>query len=89
MVDGTLIPDYPVNAYWNGTALRVPLLIGTNKDEASLFKLMKSPLMPLDPDVIRGMFAEIAAEHPTSSFPIRPASSRRTRDWPPGTTRWA
>lgn len=69
VVDGTLIPDYPVNAYWNGTALRVPLLIGTNKDEASLFKLMKSPLMPLDPDVIRGMFAEIAAEHPDVEFP--------------------
>jgi len=69
VVDGDLVPDYPVNSFWNGTAARVPLLIGTNKDESSLFELMKSPLMPLDPDVIRGMFAEIAAEHPDVEFP--------------------
>ncbi|GAB2642627.1 carboxylesterase/lipase family protein [Prescottella soli] len=69
IVDGDLLPDYPVNSFWNGTAARIPLLIGTNKDESSLFKLMKSPLMPLDPDVIRGMFAEIAAEHPGIEFP--------------------
>ncbi|QCQ93122.1 carboxylesterase/lipase family protein [Rhodococcus sp. SGAir0479] len=68
VVDEDLLPDYPVNSYWNGTAHRVPLLIGTNKDEASLFKLRKSPLMPLDPDSICGMFAEIAAEHPEAEF---------------------
>ncbi|MGF7124757.1 carboxylesterase/lipase family protein [Rhodococcus sp. BE178] len=69
IVDGELVPDYPVNAFWNGTAERIPLLIGTNKDESSLFKLMKSPLMPIEPDVIRAMFAEISAEHPDLELP--------------------
>lgn len=69
IVDGDLLPDYPLNAFRDGTAARVPLLIGTNRDESSLFKWMKSPLMPLDPDVIRGMFAEIAAEHPGVELP--------------------
>ncbi|QBJ96619.1 carboxylesterase/lipase family protein [Rhodococcus sp. ABRD24] len=69
IVDGELVPDYPVNAFWNGTAMRIPLLIGTNKDESSLFQIMKSPLMPVDPAVIRAMFDEIAAEHPDLELP--------------------
>lgn len=35
VVDGDRLPDYPVNSYWNGTAARVPLLIGTKKDEVA------------------------------------------------------
>ena len=42
----------------------VPLIIGTNKHEAALFKWMKSPLMPITPEAINAMFAEIAAEQP-------------------------
>jgi para-nitrobenzyl esterase len=45
------------------------LIIGTNKDEAALFRWMKSPLMPIAPATIRAMFAEIAAEQPGLQLP--------------------
>jgi para-nitrobenzyl esterase len=45
-MDGDVLPDYPLNAFANGTAVRVPLVIGTNKNEAALFKLMRSPILP-------------------------------------------
>ncbi|MGV0836505.1 carboxylesterase/lipase family protein [Mycolicibacterium thermoresistibile] len=69
IVDGDIVPDYPVRLAREGRTLAVPLIIGTNKDEASLFKWMKSPLMPITPDAIKAMFAEIAAEQPGLQLP--------------------
>lgn len=69
VVDGDLVPDYPVIAARDGRSLPVPLIIGTNRDEASLFKWMKSPLMPIAPQTIRAMFEEIAAEQPELTLP--------------------
>lgn len=68
-VDGDLVPDYPVKLARDGKSLPVPLLIGTNKDEAALFRWMKSPLMPIAPKTIRAMFDEIAAEQPGLQLP--------------------
>ncbi|WP_382304099.1 carboxylesterase/lipase family protein [Herbiconiux sp. UC225_62] len=64
VVDGDVVPVHPIDAYRDGTQLRVPLIIGTNHDEASLFKLMKSPLMPITSVSVQAMFEEIAAERP-------------------------
>ena len=47
----------------------MPLIIGTNRDEAALFRWMKSPLMPIAPKTIRAMFDEIAAEQPGLQLP--------------------
>lgn len=69
IVDGDILPDYPVKLARAGRTLPVPLIIGTNKDEASLFKWMKSPLMPITPEAIKAMFAEIAAEQPGLQLP--------------------
>ncbi|MDF1478988.1 carboxylesterase/lipase family protein [Leifsonia sp. H3M29-4] len=69
IVDGDLVPDYPVTRFRDGLAHPVPLIIGTNKDEAGLFKLMKSPLMPIQSETIMKMFAGIAAEHPELTLP--------------------
>ncbi len=69
IVDGTLIPDHPLVRFREGLSHPVPLLIGTNKDEAAMFKLMKSPLMPIASDTIMDMFKEIAAEHPEIELP--------------------
>ncbi|MDG4666945.1 carboxylesterase/lipase family protein [Mycobacterium sp. 236(2023)] len=68
-VDGDLLPDYPVNLARNGKTHPVPLIIGTNKNEAALFRYMKSPLMPIAPESIKAMFAEIAAEQPSLQLP--------------------
>jgi para-nitrobenzyl esterase len=52
-----------------GRSHPVPLIIGTNKHEAALFKWMKSPLMPITPEAISAMFTQIAAEQPHLQLP--------------------
>jgi para-nitrobenzyl esterase len=69
LVDGDLVPDYPVKRTREGRSHPVPLIIGTNKHEAALFKWMKSPLMPITPEAINAMFTEIAAEQPNLQLP--------------------
>ncbi len=42
VVDGDLLPDYPVEVLRRGEALPVPLIIGTNADEGTLFQRMRA-----------------------------------------------
>ncbi|MDF2990189.1 MAG: carboxylesterase type [Microbacterium sp.] len=71
VVDGDLVPEAPITVLSEGRALAVPLLIGTNKDEASLFAYMKSPLIPVTGERIERMFADMAAESPDVVLPDR------------------
>lgn len=68
-VDGELLPEHPVSVLRDGRGIPVPLLIGTNHDEASLFKFMKSPLMPIESATILQMFGAIAHERPDLQLP--------------------
>lgn len=67
VVDGDLLPAYPADSFQQGRSHRVPLIIGTNRDEASLFRLFRSPIMPVTPEAVNAMLAAIAADHPTLS----------------------
>ncbi|WP_019931011.1 carboxylesterase/lipase family protein [Nocardia sp. BMG111209] len=67
VVDGDLLPTYPTDVFQLGRSHRVPLIIGTNRDEASLFRLFRSPIMPVTPDAVNAMLAAIAKDHPTLS----------------------
>jgi para-nitrobenzyl esterase len=69
IVDGDLVPDHPVKLAREGRSHPVPLIIGTNKHEAALFRWMKSPLMPITPEAINAMFSQIAAEQPHLVLP--------------------
>ena len=69
IVDCDLLPDYPVKLAQEGRSHPVPLIIGTNKHEAALFRLMRSPLMPITPHAITSMFTQIAAEQPDLQLP--------------------
>ncbi|HEX4587318.1 MAG TPA: carboxylesterase/lipase family protein [Mycobacterium sp.] len=69
IIDGDLVPDNPVKLAREGRSHPVPLIIGTNKHEAALFRFMKSPLMPITPQAINAMFAQIAAEQPNLVLP--------------------
>ncbi|OBH94059.1 carboxylesterase/lipase family protein [Mycobacterium sp. E2733] len=69
IVDGDLLHDYPVKVAQEGRSHPVPLIIGTNKHEAALFRLMRSPLMPITPHAITSMFSQIAAEQPDLQLP--------------------
>ncbi|QJU52737.1 carboxylesterase/lipase family protein [Herbiconiux sp. KACC 21604] len=64
VVDGDVVPVHPIEAYNAGSQLPLPLIIGTNRDEASLFRLMKSPLMPITQTSVHAMFEQIALERP-------------------------
>ena len=69
VVDGDLLLDYPVQSARDGLTHPVPLIIGTNKHEAALFRLMRSPLLPITPRAITSMFNDIAAEQPDMALP--------------------
>lgn len=69
IVDGDLLHDYPVKVARAGRTHPIPLIIGTNRNEAALFRLMRSPLMPITPKAITSMFNEIAAEQPDLQLP--------------------
>ncbi|MEX7470702.1 carboxylesterase/lipase family protein [Mycobacterium adipatum] len=69
IVDGDLVPDYPVQLARAGRTLPVPLIIGTNEHEAALFRWMRSPLLPITPQAITDMFTAIAAEQPGLQIP--------------------
>jgi para-nitrobenzyl esterase len=71
IVDGDLLHDYPVRLAQQGRTHAVPLIIGTNKREAALFRLMRSPLMPITPRAITSMFTQIAAEQPDLQLPTQ------------------
>lgn len=71
VVDGDLLPEAPLTVLREGRGLPVPLMIGTNKDEASLFSFMKSPLIPITGDRLEQMFAAMAAENPGVELPSR------------------
>ncbi|WP_368497531.1 carboxylesterase/lipase family protein [Herbiconiux sp. A18JL235] len=62
-----VLPEAPLTAFREGRAARIPLIIGTNHDESSFFKLMRSPLLPITPEAVEQMFAEIANDNPAFS----------------------
>lgn len=64
VVDRDLVPKYPVAAFQKGLSHRVPLIIGSNKDEPSIFRFMKSPLMPVDDSAVRAMLEALAKDRP-------------------------
>ena len=69
VVDGALVPEAPVTVLSEGRGIPVPLIIGTNRDEASLFKFMKSPLIPITGDRLERMFDDMRAELPGADLP--------------------
>ncbi|MGK9148503.1 carboxylesterase/lipase family protein [Plantibacter flavus] len=71
VVDGDLIPEHPLTVLQQGRGIPVPLMIGTNRDEATLFKYMKSPLMPITAPTIDAMFDAMAAEYEGTELPSR------------------
>lgn len=63
VVDGYVVPDHPAKAYAAGNFTRVPLLVGFNQDEGSLFaaRLVKwGPDTPSYAERIRAQFKDQA-----------------------------
>ena len=74
VVGDDLLPEPPLRVLSEGRGLPVPLVIGTNRDEATLFRLMRSPLLPIRRAALERMFAALPAEQaPGVRFPSREA----------------
>jgi para-nitrobenzyl esterase len=57
VVDGVFIPEHPLAAVATGTAAGVDLMIGTNRDELTLFGLGNPSFMALDEEGMRRLVA--------------------------------
>jgi para-nitrobenzyl esterase len=56
VIDGDLLPMSIIDAYKNNQVLNIPLLLGTNKDEAANFIRDKEPWLPSNEMHINRMF---------------------------------
>ncbi|WP_197381248.1 carboxylesterase/lipase family protein [Mycolicibacterium mengxianglii] len=57
-----LLPQHPLEAARAGAVSRVPLIIGTNSHEASMFAWTKPPMLPTTRDTIDDYFARTAVQ---------------------------
>ncbi len=55
VVDGKYLPEHPIDAFGAGRAAPVPLLIGTNRDEANLFVRSDPQIVPIRETALREM----------------------------------
>jgi para-nitrobenzyl esterase len=70
-IDGDFLPQRPFHAFADGSAHRIPLIIGTNDREGSLFR-GRLDILATTPERIRGIFVKtrrqlaraLAAEYP-------------------------
>ena len=61
-VGDDVLPESPLRVLSEGRGLPVPLIVGTNRDEATLFRLMRSPLLPIRRPALERMFAAMQEE---------------------------
>ncbi len=72
-----LLPRHPIEAARAGTVARIPLIIGTNRDEASMFARDKPPMLPTTPAAIDGYFARLAPQARSRVLAAYPGYPRR------------
>jgi para-nitrobenzyl esterase len=79
VVDRVLLPDHPLAAVANGAAAGIELLIGTNRDEVTLFGLGNPALMALDEDGMTRWVANAVPDMPGTEVIDVYRSARRSR----------
>lgn len=62
VVGDDILPEAPLRVLSEGRGHPVPLVVGTNRDEATLFRLMRSPLLPIRRPALVRMFAAMREE---------------------------
>ncbi len=71
VVGDDILPEHPITVLSEGRGLPVPLIIGSNRDEATLFRLMRSPLLPISTPALERMFEAMRQERPDAPVPER------------------
>jgi para-nitrobenzyl esterase len=72
-----LLPRHPIEAARAGAVSRVPLIIGTNRDEASMFARDKPPMLPTTPANIDSYFTRLAPQARARVLAAYPGYPRR------------
>ncbi len=57
-----LLPRHPIEAARAGAIARIPLIVGTNRREASLFARDKTPMLPTTPEIVDRFFSQLAPD---------------------------
>lgn len=80
VVDGDYLPQAPIDAIAGGTAHPLPLIIGTNRDEATLFVRFDDTL-PTTAERLRGVLADSdgAESRIAAAYPGYPAAKTTIR----------
>jgi para-nitrobenzyl esterase len=83
VVDGSYLPRHPLEAFESGRTHAVPLLIGTNDDESTLFKRADPPLLPTSVDLMMKALenADDASRQNILGTYARPHTSRAALDF--------
>ncbi len=79
VVDGVLLPEHPLAAVANGAAVGIDLLIGTNRDELTLFGLGNPALMAFDEDGVTRWVGNAAPDMPATEVIDAYRTARRSR----------
>ncbi len=82
VVDGVLLPEHPLAAVANGSAEGIDLLIGTNRDELTLFGLGNPALLALDEDGVQRWVANAIPDVPAIEVIDAYRTARRARQEP-------
>lgn len=72
-----LLPRHPVDAARNGELAHIPLIIGTNSHEASMFAWTKPPMLPTTRASVDAYFARVAPEARARVLAAYPEYPRR------------
>jgi para-nitrobenzyl esterase len=72
-----LLPRHPIEAARTGAVARVPLIIGTNRNEASMFARDKPPMLPTTPANIDSYFTRLAPQARARVLAAYPGYPRR------------
>jgi para-nitrobenzyl esterase len=75
--DVDLLPRHPIEAARAGATARIPLIVGTNRDEAALFARDKAPMLPTTPANIDRFFGRLAPEARPRVLAAYPGYPRR------------
>ncbi|MBK8256600.1 MAG: carboxylesterase family protein [Polyangiaceae bacterium] len=75
VVDGVTLPDLPSNMFKAGTFEKVPVILGTNRDEASLFFSLSNVTVAdeeqfaaMSEEMVPGHSAEVVALYPVAEY---------------------
>jgi para-nitrobenzyl esterase len=79
VVDGVLLPDHPLAAVANGSSTGVDMVIGTNRDELTLFGLGNPALMAFDDDGVTRWVGNAAPDLPGAEVIEAYKSARQAR----------